>query len=298
VHTEYLLRCEEPVVVEPSHGMVIMRGNRIARYLMAIHEDVRVEPMYIPRYLASIRAAPEVEEAILLRHHYGEDNYGHFFLDIVPKLLLAERFPALENLPFIISRALAEKSYFQNLLRCSSLAKRRWIVQDGSAIRVKKLYCLKGIALTRDWIQGIGRLFGLTPPPRGGGRRVFLKRAVARRRLVNQSEVENYLSDHGFETVDAAALSHPEQIALFHSVRYLVGEHGSGVMNILFRQGAPLSVLELFPPTYLSPVNFACCELLGAAYARVRGLSQAGPSESYRIPIQALQSVLPAWLDS
>jgi capsular polysaccharide biosynthesis protein len=98
--------------------------------------------------------------------------------------------------------------------------------------------------------------------------------------------------------VDAAALSHPEQIELFRSVRYLVAEHGAGIMNILFRQEAPLSLLELFPPDVFSSADYACCQLLGAAYARLRGVSQAGPAGSYRIPIEALQAALPAWLDS
>jgi capsular polysaccharide biosynthesis protein len=238
-----------------------------------------------------------VEEGILLRHHYGEDNYAHFFLDIVPKLLLAERFPELHNLPFIIGRTLAEKGYFQNLLRGSGLANRRWIVQDRAAIKVKKLYCLKGIALTRDWVEGVGRLFGLTQAP-GGQRRIFLKRNAARRPLVNQAEIEHFLVSHGFEPVDAAALSHPEQIELFRSVRYLVAEHGAGIMNILFRQGAPLSLLEIFPPHLISAADYACCQLLGAGYARVRGVSQAGAPGSYRVPLANLQAVLPAWLDS
>jgi hypothetical protein len=38
--------------------------------------------------------------------------------------------------------------------------------------------------------------------------------------------------------------------------------------------------------------------LLGAGYARVRGVSQAGAPGSYRVPLANLQAVLPAWLDS
>jgi capsular polysaccharide biosynthesis protein len=109
---------------------------------------------------------------------------------------------------------------------------------------------------------------------------------------VNQEEVEAFLNSNGFETVDAAGLSHAEQIKLFAGVRHLVAEHGSGVANILFRRGAPLSVLEMFPPGYLSPAFYACSRLVGAFYDRAHGIAQDGQTESYRMSLEILEAKL------
>jgi len=291
-HAEWAVRLEEPAVVEPAHGSVVLRGNRVARQLMAIHEGVVVSPMYFPLYAGRLSRAIDVEEAIVLRHHYGEDNYAHFYYDVVPKFLAIERFPEWRSLPLIVGKKQFETRYFQNLVRRAGWSDRRWILQDGTPIRVRRLHCVKGTSCHRAWAEGIWRLFRPPPPDSASQRRIYLKRSEPRRRLANQTEVEALLNRLGFESVDAARLSHDEQMRLFSETRHLVAEHGAGIANILFRQGAPLSLLELFPGDYVSAGLYACCRVLGYQYARLRGPLQEGaytiPPDTLKLQVEAL----------
>jgi len=82
-----------------------------------------------------------------------------------------------------------------------------------------------------------------------GNRRIFLTRARSRRRaLRNGEEIAEILAAYGFACVDADTLSLPEQIALFTHARHVVGIHGAGLMNVLYRAPAPMSLFEIREP--------------------------------------------------
>jgi len=77
------------------------------------------------------------------------------------------------------------------------------------------------------------------------GPRLYVSRQLApRRKVVNEAEVLQVLKNHGFAIFCPEQYSFLEQVAIFSKVKYLVGEHGSGLTNLLFvPDGA--SLLEL-----------------------------------------------------
>lgn len=79
----------------------------------------------------------------------------------------------------------------------------------------------------------------------GAGERIYISRSAADRcRVVNEDEIGQVLTHHGFQTVRMEELSFEEQVALLSRTRYLVSNHGAGLTNMLFmRDGG--SVLEL-----------------------------------------------------
>jgi len=78
-----------------------------------------------------------------------------------------------------------------------------------------------------------------------GEERLYITRSkAAKRRIVNEDEIEPILRRFGFQTVFAEDLSFEEQVQLCSRARYIVSNHGAGLTNILFmRDGG--SVLEL-----------------------------------------------------
>ena len=56
--------------------------------------------------------------------------------------------------------------------------------------------------------------------------------------------------------MDFDVLSLPEQIHLLANSRYVIGIHGAGLTNMLFRGGRPLSLLEIYPPGDYYPFHY------------------------------------------
>jgi hypothetical protein len=278
-YTEYLTVTPEPVIVEPLHGMVIAPGARIARIATDVHRTVRVPPPFPWEYSRACLKKREVPEAILLRHHYGEENYGHFYSDVVSKFMILAREPTLAKVPLLVSRRQFQTKYFQGMVARAGLANRKWIVQDGEAIRVQRLWCAKGLAYTHAWLEFIWDFLKIPAVNPRATCKIYLRRGRGLRRpLRNDAELEAQMKTLGYDAIDPASLSFDEQIALFGNARCVVGSHGSGFFNIAFRRGAPLGLVELFPPGYISTAFFTISQLLGYDYMLAYG-TPAGAGE-------------------
>ena len=137
--TEYIFEFEEAVTVEPMHGMIVARSNQLLCSLLAVHRSVYVPPPHFFQYHSSRRRLHRVPGALLLRHHYGEANYFHFYADVLSMFGVVKKFPEYEEIPFLVSRRQFEASYFQGFIKRAGLSEREWIVQDGEAIEVQRL---------------------------------------------------------------------------------------------------------------------------------------------------------------
>jgi capsular polysaccharide biosynthesis protein len=78
-------------------------------------------------------------------------------------------------------------------------------------------------------------------------KRIYISRQFARsRRVVNETDVIDALSRHGFECFHLENLPFREQVGLFSHAEMVVSIHGAGLANMIF---APRTarVLELYP---------------------------------------------------
>ncbi|RYY46150.1 MAG: glycosyltransferase family 61 protein [Chitinophagaceae bacterium] len=103
-----------------------------------------------------------------------------------------------------------------------------------------------------------------------------------RQGLFLTGSIEIIAVKYGFEIIDADTLSFAEQMNLFRQVRFLAGIHGAGLVNMIFRQGAPMSLLELFPQNYIQPHYFWLSKDLGFDYSCLVG-SKAGSDTAFTI---------------
>jgi capsular polysaccharide biosynthesis protein len=89
------------------------------------------------------------------------------------------------------------------------------------------------------------------------GRKIYISRAdAARRKASNCEEVEKMISALGFEVVTLRQLSFIEQATIFYTSDVIVGEHGSGLANLVFcREGT--KVIEIFSAFWMYPCFYA-----------------------------------------
>ena len=87
--------------------------------------------------------------------------------------------------------------------------------------------------------------------------------------ISNFSEIRPLIEERGFTIVDSAELSMEEKIELFSSIRHLVGIHGAGLTNVIYRHGAPLSLIEIHGTSYIPPDIKNISDDFGYTYRRL-----------------------------
>lgn len=208
-------------------------------------------PIYLERGLASygFNFAQEVAETIRVREplvivsHFNMSTYGHFLLEVLPKVLQARRlaeygreiriaFPATAPYVIDIVRAIVHPQHL--------------FLYDSRSVRV---LCDRGVfpsmlishrydfhrnfvSLLQDLVLELQqRKTGSQYPPK-----VFLSRErhPSLRRLTNESALSAAAREQGYEVVHPQELDWVEQVCLFAGATHLVGEYSSALHNHMF----------------------------------------------------------------
>jgi capsular polysaccharide biosynthesis protein len=98
------------------------------------------------------------------------------------------------------------------------------------------------------------------------GRKIYISRTdAARRKASNSDEIGDMVSALGFEVVTLSKLSFLEQATIFHTSDVIVGEHGSGLANLVFcREGT--KVIEILNRFWMYPCFYAIAISVGLEY--------------------------------
>ncbi len=207
-----------------------------------------------PRFteIVTDSAARKHAEDLVVLTSRCHNNFWHWMMDSLPKVLIAERcgFRGLYLVPPVALAPWAAES-----LQLVGISPERLITLDGASIDVERLYIPTYFCgynahfnrefsrIYREWI-----LERVSPRREGVGRRIFVGRSesVSVRRLLNQSELASLLQKEGFEHIFFELLPLREQIRVASEASVLIGAHGSGLMHLLFMPIDSL-VIELFP---------------------------------------------------
>lgn len=107
--------------------------------------------------------------------------------------------------------------------------------------------------------DGLARLSTVEASPA----RIFCTRPTTLKRAChNTGEVEDLFRRHGFEIVDPAAHSLPDQVAMFRRAEAVGGFVGSGLFNLVFTP-TPTPVFTVGPVTYNARNEHLICAVLG-----------------------------------
>lgn len=274
-HNEYVLQIKQPVIIEPRSGWAIVGQRQV--FAGSVPYDYCYPLPRLHALWSARRVRPTLFPAVVSLRSGDGGNYFHCFCDVLTKLSLLQSAGIPEHLPLVISRRLYRMDFFQAILRRTTLGNRTWIVQGpGDYVHAAGAYCLKPLPIDRSHIDRV--LEWIQPPaPTGNNRRLFVNRSSkAGRGFANIDELRPILRRYGFEEIDTGQMSLDEQMQAFADARYVVGLHGAGLTNLLFRRGQPLALLEVFPPEIFPPFKaaphyFWLCAQYGYAYDALRG---------------------------
>jgi capsular polysaccharide biosynthesis protein len=111
-------------------------------------------------------------------------------------------------------------------------------------------------------------------------RRVYISRARAGyRRIVNESEIVEFLTRRGFQTVTFEGLSVRDQAAVMMSCDVIVAPHGGGLSNIVFCSPGT-KIIEIFSPELVARYFWRLSNRLHLDYYYILGKGPPGSLEA------------------
>ena len=271
---EYVVDYQQPCIIEPQQGWAINPENNTLVYesIGSQSWEMALYPSFVKYQLRAGKAQSLDTVISLSMIRSGWSNYWHFMHDILGQLLLLNEQGLAEDHPVLIPAGLVEKSFFKEAVRRSDfLSSRQWIVRNNYIKAWGALFAQR-MPHAKANFDALYHTLAADKEDRSGSDKLFLTRRPPRgRTLHNYQEIEKIAESCGFTVVDTDGMPLDEQIALFAQAGHVVGIHGAGLLNILFRQPAPLHVLEIFPRAYVQIHYYWLCHHYGFAYDAVVG---------------------------
>jgi hypothetical protein len=252
---QYLLHYKEPAYIEPRYGWATTSQQKLIYASLGFSRAPYVrKPDLTSRFFRS--KVVYLERIISLRDT-GEENYFHFYNDILPKLFFIEDHNyVLKDFTIVVSEKLFSREYFQFYFKNSSLKDLHWHSQTNEWIHFKEGIFCKPYTHTKKYFERTIDLAAVSSPD-SKNRKLFLTRSKNSLRFIeNMDEIKTLLEIYQFEIIDTAGMKVAEQITLFTECRYLVSIHGAGLTNIIFRRGNPLTILEIVQPSDYIPFHY------------------------------------------
>lgn len=167
------------------------------------------------------------------------EGYFHWFTDALPRLIAFESFKPDNDYPILLPETFRKITFITQSLEL--FQKRIIWYNPHNLIKVKTLILPSITAETGNYNnQLINRLrnhilknYSIQNP----NRKIFISRKKAKiRKITNETEVENVLTEFGYEIHCFEDYSFFDQCSIMAETKSLVGLHGAGLTNMLFMQ--------------------------------------------------------------
>jgi O-antigen biosynthesis protein WbqL len=200
-------------------------------------------------------SCPIVTHEAFIFLHNPAGTYGHFLLEMVPKLLVYRSLlELLPSLPILLPTAVP--NYVRSWVELLVPNAGRTAVTPHNPVLVENAYCCD--MLTTHYFGGsafrsfINDCLGHADFSAAGETKIMLSRRSHRSRrsdyrcLDNEEEIQLELAKEGFSIVSPELLSIQQQIGIFAQAKIIVGELSSALHNAIFSP-AGTKIVQLNP---------------------------------------------------
>ncbi len=235
-----------------------------------------------------------------------DDGYAHWLLDALPRLFALEHLP-VDEMNIIVSRPL--NSWQQESLDALGFSNLNLIPLNDSHLQLEALYFPSFVGdpgNPHPWgCQWLRQQLIKNNECGREKRRIYVSRRSAKRRILNEDELEPILQLHGFEIVEPERMNFDDEIRLFSQAEFVIGPHGAGISNILFAP-SDCRVLEIFDPRHVKVNNYALANVLHQPYWYLLGKVPDAPTsrhqtsghDNYCVSVRDFVGVVEALLNS
>jgi hypothetical protein len=229
-----------------------------------------------------------IDGEVLLVARYGDGTWGHWLIELLPKIALCERFfpdrfsYAVPN--WVLDSGVAPlSSRIREAIHAYGVDERRLLkLEKGASYRFSQLSATTPVWSDRILHPDVVRVFTedvkaeSVDPTR---RKVALLRGDnSRRQIANIGETIDVLRKEGFETLDIAKMAFCEQVAIFRTATTVFSILGSGLSGLVYSPEC-VGVIAAAPHSFTDVFFTGLLQLKHAGlYAEVRGpvLDQEG----------------------
>jgi hypothetical protein len=182
----------------------------------------------------------------------GDTNVYHWIARALPKLKFIRTLPSTIPLAF----SYQPNSFQKECLQFFGIQNPQLILDPNKIAKFKSLVLIEGPwavgnPAQSDWLvqEALSRIppaaLRSEAPPKA--KRIFIYRdKSARRRMVNQNQVKQFLEEKGFQSYVLEDFSFGECVALFNAADEIVFEHGASGIWIMFAKPGT-KILEILP---------------------------------------------------
>lgn len=262
-------------VIKPN-GIIFISNNKVI--LQTVHDlpSSSLNKLTIKH----MQGNEEIKGNAILLTKYGYKNYGHWLIEILPKIKFIEQAGYdLRELTFIVGDT---KSKMDEVVLSSLhlyLGFKPNLIKISDEIKVQNLiYCTPitkhpfkmhpDISIFYKQFLQVAQVNNDNPT-----KKLFINRKSAKnRKISNDVEIENFFINNNFEIIDPADFSFFEQIKLFASAKIIVGIAGAGMTNTIFTNQAS-KIVYLVPPSMPNLFFYQLASIFQQDYYEYRGLS-------------------------
>lgn len=283
-------------LIEPQTGWAI-RGRTIIAESYAYWTNVSSGWPPLPpllKYLNPFKKIRRVDRAVSF--HYGWNNYYHFFADTLPQIKYWQSLNQ-QGITWIVPAKIKDIKFVQDYLSLDPLFDKQDVIFQSSNEYVQVTSEAHFIKRSRFGSIELKTCIDLMHSKlfmkyRESDKKIFLIRR-GYRSATNLKELISIAETYGFDCIQTDNMSLPEQIKLFSNTRWLIGFHGAGLTNMIFRKDKEMSVLEIFPKNKV-PLHYWHLTIdFGFNYSFLVGDGYTSEQEQFEVdPNQFNQSIL------
>ncbi|MGO3517618.1 MAG: glycosyltransferase family 61 protein [Acetobacter cibinongensis] len=254
-----------------EEGLVFTQDRKLIAQSITQHSPQECQRAY--ERLTAQGAHQSIEQPSLLLRKRGDHNYGHWLVEVLPKLWAAEHRVAVTTL-VVPALASAMQSVIRDSIALSAARHYAYLpVSTQDICFFKELVLVHG--LTEHGVYMSPQVFDRTDAmrmslPESQPMKIYVERTQSARRVVNAADCQKILQQKGFISVDPAHLTFLEQVRLFKNAVCVVGVMGAGMANMAFCPSGCKTVV-LAPATMPDTFFSFIAGLRRLNYTEIRG---------------------------
>ncbi|NEP80276.1 MAG: DUF563 domain-containing protein [Okeania sp. SIO3B3] len=197
--------------------------------------------------------------------------YFHWMVDLLPRIEILRQGINLEEIDWFLVNNY-QQPFQQETLKILGIPEEKILASDRYPHIQAEELVVPSYSSYLGWLQPWGLKFlreeflkglGNSNSKSNFSERIYIGRANARyRRIMNEAELVEILSQFGFTYITPESMSLENQIATFANAKIIVAPHGSGLTNIVFCNPGT-KIIEIFSPHYLRYYYWQISQLLG-----------------------------------
>jgi len=229
-------------------GVILTRDNYVISETVHGIPNLALKEQYQNKLDSAVGNSHSTRESpLILVSKIGYKNYGHWLVEMLPKVYLAESFFNGKAKYALIELDGGMKEVVLTTLKMLGVNENRVIFFHTPACFTNLIYIspvshhpIKTHPFIAEFFRGfksrlmVGKKYANLVKNKVDEKIFVIRGRGSNRQLENESVIAEFLSSRGFRIVSPGDLTLLEQVVLFGSAKVVVGVSGAGMTNIVF----------------------------------------------------------------